>query len=284
MEAAAYRQFQELEERHWWFRGRRSVYLGLLRHHLRGQRPARALDLGCGVGGFLPGLAGLAQAVFPGDLSRAALVCCRERGFGRGVVCDGYALPYADQSFDLVCLFDAIEHVEDDARALREVARVLRPGGLVVVSVPAYPLLYANNDRVAQHRRRYTRRSLRAVLEQAELALERNTHANVFLFPLILPAVLLAKLYERLSPRAARAQHTNLSWPLPRPLNRLFAALFAAELPFTRRFDWPAGHSILALARKAERPVRRPPQPSCAEPPLAASGSSGSSSRSIQSP
>jgi SAM-dependent methyltransferase len=287
MEAAAYRQFQELEERHWWFRGRRSVYLGLLDRHLAGERPARALDLGCGVGGFLPGLARLAGAVFPADLSREALVCCRERGFGRGVVCDGYALPYADGSFDLVCLFDAIEHIEDDARALREVARVLRPGGLLIASVPAYPLLYANNDRVARHRRRYTRRSLRAVLEQAQLAVERNTHANVFLFPLILPAVLALKLCEGLSARAARAQHTNLSWPLPRPLNRLCAALFAAELPFTKRFDWPAGHSILALARKAGRPAGRPLQPSRSEPPLAApasSGSSGSSSRGIQRP
>ena len=251
MEAAAYRQFQALEESHWWFRGRRAVYLGLLRHHLHGARPARILDLGCGVGGFLPGLAGLGSAVFPADLSRAALVRCRERGFGGGVVSDGYALPYAGESFELVCLFDAIEHIPDDARAMREVARILAPGGRAIVSVPAYPFLFANNDRVARHWRRYTRRSLARVLEQADLWVERNTHANVFLFPLILPVVLGIKAWETLLGREADPERTNLSWPVPGALHALLAAVFAAELPFSRRLDWPVGHSIVAIARKA---------------------------------
>lgn len=260
MEAAAYRQFQELEETHWWFRGRRTVYLGLLRHHLDGARPARVLDLGCGVGGFLPGLSAIGGRVFPTDLDRESLLRCRERGFPLGVVSDGYALPYAGESFELACLFDALEHIEDDARAMREVARCLAPGGLAIATVPAYPFLYANNDRVARHCRRYTRTSLRRVLEQAGLRVERNTHANVFLFPLILPAVLGLKGLEALFGRRPQARgHTNLSWPLPGPLHGALHAVFSAELPFARRFDWPAGHSILAIARKPG-PDRRPAQ------------------------
>lgn len=250
MEAAAYRQFRVLEERHWWFRGRRRVYLGLLRHHLAGARPRRVLDLGCGVGGFLGGLAELGERVVPTDLDRASLVHCQQRGFPLGVASDGYALPFADGSFELVCLFDALEHIPDEARALSEVARVLAPGGLVVASVPAYPFLYANNDRVARHCRRYTRGSLARALRGAGLVLERNTHTNVFLFPLILPTVLLIKLGERLFQRRPDPERTNLSVPMPAALQDLLYRIFAAELPFTRRFDWPAGHSILALARK----------------------------------
>jgi SAM-dependent methyltransferase len=250
MEAKAYRQFLELERSHWWFRGRRSVYLGLLRHELAGQRPARVLDLGCGMGGFLSGLAELGGRVFPSDISLESLAHCRERGFPAGVVSSGYALPYQDASFDLVCLFDAIEHIPDHARVMREVARVLRPGGRVLVSVPAYPFLYANNDRVAQHQRRYTRSMLREVFEGAGLRVTRNSHANVFLFPLILPVVLGIKLGEKLLPRRVESDHTNLSWPLPRFVHAFLRAVFAAELPFTRRFDWPAGHSIVALARR----------------------------------
>ncbi|MSR61113.1 MAG: class I SAM-dependent methyltransferase [Planctomycetes bacterium] len=252
MEAAAYLQFRELEEHHWWFRGRRAVYLGLLRHELAGHTPTRALDLGCGVGGFLDGLAQLGAQVYPTDLDRNSLLRCALRGFGRGVVANGYALPYRDGAFDLVCLFDALEHIPDDARALREVARVLAPGGRVVISVPAYPFLFANNDRVACHYRRYTRSTLRRVLTGAGFALERNTHTNVFLFPLILPAVLLLKAKERLLRQSPDRQRTNLSVPLPRALHRLLAGVFTAELPFSRRFDWPAGHSILALARKPQ--------------------------------
>ncbi|HKX46530.1 MAG TPA: class I SAM-dependent methyltransferase [Planctomycetota bacterium] len=253
MDAIAYRQFLELERDHWWFRGRRTVYLGLLRHHLRGERPARVLDLGCGMGGFLAGLAALGGRVFPSDVDVESLARCAERGFPRGVVSSGYALPYADASFDLVCLFDAIEHIEDDARAMREVARVLRPGGRVMVTVPAYQFLYANNDRVARHHRRYTRRALARVLAGAGLEVERNSHANVLLFPLILPVVLAAKAAERLFRLRARSDHTNLSLPLPGFLHGLLHAVFAAELPFTKRFDWPVGHSIAALARKPAR-------------------------------
>jgi SAM-dependent methyltransferase len=250
MEPTAYRQFEELEKTHWWFRGRRTVYLGLLKHHLAGKRPARILDLGCGMGGFLPGLSRIGERVFPSDISVEGLARCAERGFESGVVSSGYALPYADASFDLVCMFDAIEHIEDDHRALREVARILKPGGLALATVPAYQFLYANNDRIAQHFRRYDRRRLRTALEQAGLRMERNTHTNVFLFPLILPTVLALKAVETLRPRSLDPDHTNLSWPIPAFVHSLLHALFAAELPLSRRFDWPVGHSLCGIARK----------------------------------
>jgi len=250
MDQAAYRQFLELERTHWWFRGRRSVYFGLLRSHLAGRRPRRVLDLGCGMGGFLPGLAEICDEVYPSDISVEGLERCAERGFPMGSVSSGYALPYADGSFDLVCMFDAIEHIPDDNRVMREVQRVLKPGGLVLVTVPAYQFLYANNDRVAQHQRRYTRPRLTAVFEQAGLEVERNTHSNVFLFPLILPVVLAIKVLEKLVAPKAESDHTNLSWPIPGFVHDLLHRIFAAELPFSKRFDWPAGHSIAAIAAK----------------------------------
>lgn len=250
MDPKAYRQFLELERSHWWMRGRRRVCFGLLRHHLEERKPARVLDLGCGNGGFLPGLAELGERVFPADISLDSLGHCSERGFPAGVVSDGYALPYADESFDLVCMFDAIEHIPDDHRVMREVARVLRPDGICFVSVPAYQFLFANNDRIAQHQRRYTRATLRTVYDQAGLGVERLSHMNVFLFPLILPAVLAIKVGEKYLPHREEARHTNLSWPLPRFVNRILAGVFAAELPFTRRFNWPVGHSIAAIGRK----------------------------------
>lgn len=251
MEATAYRQFLELERTHWWFRGRRTVYFGLLRHHLADLSPQRVLDLGCGMGGFLEGLGELGAQVVPSDVSLESLSHCAQRGFAEGVLSSGYSLPFADDSFDLVCLFDAIEHIPDDQRAMQEVARVLRPGGHVFVSVPAYQFLYANNDRVAQHMRRYTRGMLRGLFEQAGLRVERNTHANVFLFPLILPVVLAIKAVEAVvRPKQRDLDHTNLSWPIPRFVHTLLHACFAAELPFSRRFDLPAGHSIAAIAQK----------------------------------
>jgi len=250
MDPTAYRQLRELEDTHWWFRGRRSVYLGLLRHHLKGKRLGRVLDLGCGMGGFLPELDGLSERVFPADFDVESMVRCRERGFPGGAIASGYHLPYVDGSFDLVCMFDVLEHIPDHELAMREVRRVLAPDGLVLISVPAYQFLFANNDRIAQHQRRYTRPRLARVFEQAGLAVERNTHANVFLFPLILPAVLALKALEKLLRKEDAQTHTNLSYPMPGFVNAALHKAFAAELPFTKAFDWPVGHSIVAIARK----------------------------------
>ena len=250
MDPTAYRQLRELEDTHWWFRGRRSVYLGLLRHHLKGQKIGRTLDLGCGMGGFLPELDELSERVFPADFDVDSMVRCRERGFPGGTIASGYHLPFEDESFDLVCMFDVLEHIPDHELAMREVQRVLTPNGLVLISVPAYRFLWANNDRIAMHQRRYLRRTLRPVFEQAGLVVERCSHANVFLFPLILPAVLGIKAIEAVMPRKEESNHTNLSYPMPGFVNSALHAAFAAELPFTRRFDWPVGHSIVAIARK----------------------------------
>ena len=249
MDAKAYEQFLELERTHWWFRGRRSVYFGLLRSHLKGEKLGRVLDLGCGMGGFLDGLSEVGEIVYPSDIDLESLGQCGKRGYPNGVVSSGYSLPYQDESFDLVCMFDAIEHIEHDDKAMAEVQRVLKPGGRILVSVPAFQFLFSNNDRIAQHYRRYTRGSLRQVFEGAGLSVERNTHANVFLFPLILPAVLAAKVVEKISPKKD-SKHTNLSWPIPRFMHDILHGIFRSELVGTRHFDWPLGHSIAAIARK----------------------------------
>lgn len=248
MEALAFEQLAALERDHWWFRGRRRVYLGLLAHLLGGLRPERALDVGAGVGGFVEGLGGLCEQVIAFDSEAAGLEACRARGARAAVRGSGDTLPFAPASFDLVCLFDVLEHADDDAAVLREVTRVLRPGGLCFLSVPAWPLLFSENDRVAHHRRRYRRGPLARHVRAAGLDVERNTHANALLFGGIAPAVLASKAWEALVPGARG--HTNLSWKPPAWLNELCFRAFAAELPLARRADLPLGHSIALAARR----------------------------------
>lgn len=249
MRPKAFEQFLALEREHWWFRGRRAVYLELLRGALAERRPRRVLDVGAGVGGFLPELAALGQRVHFTECDRAALGAASARGVAHGVRASAEALPFRNESYDLVCLFDVIEHVVDDARALEEVARVLRPGGLAVLSVPAHPWLFSRNDRVAGHERRYTRAGLRSLISGAELQLVRCTYTNALLFPLIAPVVLGSKLLEPLVPDS---EHTNLSVRLPRALDELCFRAFRAELQVSRRWDLPLGHSLLAIARRVD--------------------------------
>jgi SAM-dependent methyltransferase len=248
MEPLAYRQLEELERDHWWFRGRRAVCMGLLGRALAQERPLRVLDVGAGAGGFLAPLTQLAERVHFTDLDPSILSSAAARGRAGGPAARGDALPFGDGSFDLVCLFDVLEHIQDHERAAAELARVLRPGGRVFLHVPAHPLLYAENDRVAGHHRRYTRRGLVRLLERAGFEVERATHTNALLFPLIAPAVLGLKLLERLG--LVGRGHTNLSWNPPRWVHALCYRVFAAELIASRRVDLPLGHSLAALARR----------------------------------
>ncbi len=251
MEETAYRQFIELEDEHFWFVGRRRIFMHLLGHQLAGREDARILDVGCGAGGMLGPLASFGR-VSGLDTSEELVGFCRQRGFERVRTASAYEIPEKPGSFDLVTLFDTIEHVPDDVRALRECRRVLAGGGLLFASVPAYQFLFANNDRIAQHQRRYTAKLMRSRLLEAGLEPIRTTYFNTLLFPAILPTVLLKKARESFS---APDDSTNLSHRIPPPLNRALAATMSAERHLLSRISMPFGHSLIAIARAPSAPA-----------------------------
>lgn len=256
MKPVAFEQFARLESKHWWFRGRRAVYLELLRLALEGDRPRRILDVGAGVGGFLEGLSALGDEVIFTEFDAQAAALASARGSQYGIRARAEDLPLVDECADLVCLFDVIEHVQDDERALREVHRVLRPGGRIILSVPAHAWLHSRNDEVAGHVRRYERRSLVARIEAAGFQLKRCTYTNALLFPLIASVVLASKAAQTWAPVGNGGQHTNLSWKVPYLVNECLFRAFRAELAFSRQWDLPMGHSILAIAQKQTYGVR----------------------------
>jgi SAM-dependent methyltransferase len=245
MEETAYRQFIELERTHFWFVGRRRIFFHLLDRELDGRRDLTALDVGCGAGGMLEAL-GRYGRVSGIDTSAELVEVCRARGFERVSVGSAYELPVEDRSVDLITLFDTIEHIPDDGRALRECRRALVPGGLLFLSVPAYQFLYANNDRVAHHQRRYTARELRRRLVEAGFPSPRVTYFNTLLFPAILPAVLAKKMSERIKDPG---DATNLSVRIPPAVNRALAATMGSERHLLARIRLPFGHSAIAIAR-----------------------------------
>lgn len=246
MEETAYRQFIELEQSHFWFVGRRRIFFDLLDRELDGRRDLTVLDVGCGAGEMLGPLARYGD-VTGIDTSEELVELCRKRGLGRAEVGSAHELPAGDGSVDLITLFDTIEHVRDDGRALRECRRVLAPEGVLFVSVPAYQFLYANNDRVAHHERRYTARRLRRALTAAGFDRPRVTYFNSLLFPVILPAVLAKKLIERVRDPG---DETNLSHPVRPAINRALAVTMGSERHLLRRVNLPFGHSIIAIARR----------------------------------
>ena len=253
MERAAFDLFASLQADHWWFRGRRTLYSDLLEHVLRRDlsrepRGLRVLDVGCGAGGWLQPLSrfGTVTGI---ELDEPSIRFCRDRELHRTLVGRVDALPVPPGSHDLVCLWDVIEHTPDDLAVLREARDALAPGGHLVISAPAYQFLYANNDRVAHHFRRYTRGQLVRRVTEAGLAVRKATYVNVVLGIGIIPAVLLLKLKERLLP-VPDDPGNNLAIPVPRPLNATLAAIFGGERHLLRHVDAPFGHSLLVVARK----------------------------------
>jgi SAM-dependent methyltransferase len=248
MEGVAYEQFLKLERDHWWFIGRRRCYLPILERFLPRKSGLRILDVGCGMGGMLPELARFGDVIGI-DSDRRSIEICRERGFGNSFLGGAMQIAAASGCADLVTFYDCIEHLPDDRAALAEAHRVLAPGGTLFVSVPAYQFLYSNNDRVAHHFRRYTRGELVAKARAAGFEVVKATYVNVFLFPLIAPAVLLFKLKERLFPKPDDSR-TNLSHVPPRAVNSLLAAVFGGEGKILRHVSAPFGHSLILIGRK----------------------------------
>lgn len=255
MEPSAYAEFRDLEDRHWWFVGRKTLFMHLLRHRLRRQdRTGRtALDLGCGMGGMLEELGEFAETVLGSDIEPEALAHCKDRGFTRVFQASGESLPFDDASLDLITAFDTIEHIPQEPETLAECARILKPGGRMMISVPAYQFLYSHQDKVVHHQRRYTAGDLKRRLRAAGLEPEKVTYFNVLLFPLILPAVLLIKLREKLNPPAEGDTRTNVSNVPAGWVNATLAGIFRSERFFLPHLSMPTGHSLIAIAKKPER-------------------------------
>ena len=245
MERDFYRRYFEIEDRHWWFVGRRAVFLRVLDRHYRPTAPSDStvLDVGCGTGTMLGHLAryGRTHGV---DASAEAVSLCRERGVSGVVQADGVPLPFETASFNLVTALDVIEHVDDDVELLLDLRRVTRPGGMLLVSVPAYRFLWGPQDEISHHKRRYTASLLRERLLAAGWSLERLTYFNTLLFPPI-AAIRLLRRDQRGELRS------DFEMTKPGRLNAVLARVFASEAPLVERADLPFGVSILGLARNA---------------------------------
>lgn len=234
----------QVEQSHWWYVGRRKIissFVADICSQLNDR--ARILDVGCGTGANLLLLSqyGDAEGV---DISEDALSFCRERGLNKVRLGAAEQLPYEDGSFDLLTAFDVVEHLDDDLAGLKEMRRVIRPGGRLLLFVPTFMFLWGLQDDVSNHRRRYRLPELRRVLEEAGFEMERTTYANITFF---LP-ILLVRKFMRLTGIKTETENTiNVS-----ALNGVLGWLFGLEATFLRYMNLPFGVSGLCVARRTD--------------------------------
>jgi SAM-dependent methyltransferase len=236
------RQTHEAEDRHWWYRGRRTVLDGVL-DGLALPADARILDAGCGSGRNMLELArrGTVAGV---ELSSASVELARARGVGEVIAGSVVELPFADASFDLIVSLDVIEHLDDDLAALREFRRTIAPGGALLITVPAYQWLWSGHDEINYHHRRYTRSTLQRVAERAGWRQARTTYFN----SLLLPVAILLRVLDRINTKTTESS-LDL-WVPPQPINWLLERPLALEATLIAHGGRiPAGLSLLAVFR-----------------------------------
>jgi len=239
-----YEKFYQLDLTHWFPSGRRRVLQGLVDRFA--SRPLRIADIGCGTGANLKMLAQYGSVIGV-DTFPKAVWYCRERGFPKCLVGSLPQLPFPDGTFGLVCAIDVIEHIDDDAAAVRELVRICRPGGTLLITVPAYEWLWSEHDDANLHKRRYTRPRLQKLFTGQDVDLVKLTHFNFLLSPPIVLVRAIGKLKHRFQP----SPHPRLDYAeTPAPLNALLLHLFSWERFLVNYVDAPFGISIACLARK----------------------------------
>ncbi|MGI9144967.1 MAG: class I SAM-dependent methyltransferase [Chloroflexota bacterium] len=248
MEREQYAIMARREERHWWYAGMRRVALASLGQALNGRRGLRILDAGCGTGGTTVELRRFGEVVGV-DLAWEALEPARGRGLHALARASIERLPFAAGTFDAATSFEVVYHlgVASDTSALKEVHRVLKPGGFFVLRVPAHDWLRGEHDRLVHTRHRYSRVEVLTKLRQAGFVVDRLTWANSLLFA---PAV-AKRLLERVNGKDLAVAEPDL-WQPPRPMNAVLERLVGMEaLAIPRGMSLPFGLSLLAVARAA---------------------------------
>lgn len=238
-------RLQRTELHHWWFVARRKIIFDLILMQLPQHHRTQILDVGCGTGCNIQKLNSHGYNNVIGlDISQAALRFCQTQNVKKTVCGDVILLPFPDNSFDMSLALDLIEYVQDDLAALKELARILKPGGSLVIFAPAYKFLWSFHDEAKHHIRRYEINDLQSKMQQAGLSITKLTYANTFLFPLVFAERIITRVMGR--PKYINSEDDlHPSWS-----SMFLRNTFAFESSLLRHIDFPFGVSIICIARK----------------------------------
>ncbi len=243
MEQYTYDILYQVEETHWWYVGRRNVILDQIARFYQGHKKLRLLDIGCGAGIFMKYLEPYGEVIGL-DISSDALRFCQQRDFSHLIRGEGGALPFFENTFDILTANDLLEHLDNDIAGLQEFRRVLKSDGRLFLFVPAYQFLWSLQDEISHHKRRYTRRQLSCIINAAGFKLERITYANTLLFSVIFVGRQVLKILRHIKDIKTE-NNLHPGWS-----NKLLTSIFCLEIPILRRMRLPFGVSIIAVCQK----------------------------------
>lgn len=244
MNSEEYDRMYRLEDSYWWFVGRHHLVLSFLKRIAGGRRDLTILDIGCGTGAMSAKLEQFGTVV-SADFSPLALEYSRRRSLKRLCAADAMRLPFRTGSFDAIIALDILEHLPDDEAALREFHRVLKPGGHVIASVPAYQSLWSPHDVALMHFRRYMAGEVRQRFTEARLRVEKLSYAMTLLYPVVWA---VRQVTRRMRSRNENPQ-ASLT-PVPGFANRLLVGILELENSVIRHLNLPFGVTVFCMAQR----------------------------------
>lgn len=245
MDRALYDVMANAADQHWWWVGRRRIVSAIVKSlKLPSPQSALILDVGCGTGSDMAMLRQFG-IVCGMDADEEILVIPRKKNLGEirfGSL--PYGMPFKDRSFNLVAMLDVLEHLDDDIQSLREIEKIIAPGGYLILTTPAYPFLWSKIDKELHHKRRYIRSGLAGVVTKAGMNVRFVSYINSFLFPLALTIRLIDKIFG--------SNFSQESVSIPSPLvNRILTFVYSIESRMLQPMAFPFGLSVLLVAQKS---------------------------------
>lgn len=244
MENYTYQLMREIEDKHWWFVARRNILEGVL-STLNLPQHCKILEVGCGTGGNITFLKKFGEVICVENEESAAEMA-RKRALA--LVLSGSLpneIPTFDDQFDLIVLFDVIEHIDQDSESLQALSKLLKPGGRIVLTVPAFSFLWSQHDEENHHKRRYNRRNLSCLVTSSKLSLDYISYFNFWLFPIVAGIRVIRKVI----PYKGAWQDMKLPAPVP---NKILQSIFNSERHFIGKRNLPFGMSLVAVISNPE--------------------------------
>lgn len=241
MNTAEYAKMADRERTYWWHVGRLSIINTWILKWIKLNNKTRILNVGCGTGGTIKMLEKYG-AVDNVDISSEAIKFMQINGYRVNKV-KNHKLPYEDSSFDLVVAFDVLEHIKDHENAVEEWSRVLKKGGAILFTVPAYQWLWSDHDISLHHYRRYNKKLIKKIIPK-NTSLSRISYFIVFSLPLIIVFRFVSKLLER------KVDSETSYVKVPKVINWFFTKLLEVESELHKYITFPAGTSLIAIIRK----------------------------------
>ncbi len=228
------------EKKNWWYRAKRHLFSLILKR--MNKRFEQSLDLGCGVGSNFSVLSKWSKNVIGVDYSVQAIEYCKSNPYHKLRQMDATKLKFKDNSFDLILCSDVLEHI-DDAKAIEEITRILKPEGIFIFSVPAHNYLWGPTDVISKHRKRYEMHDLKKLLSK-DYNIKKLSYWNTLA---LLPDLIIMKLLKLFGKH--REEKNALSF-IPSILNNILYSVLYLENNWFIRFNNPEGVSIVGIAQK----------------------------------